>query len=564
MKRRWLLKRTNPEYVAYLSKAASVSPAMAQVLVNRGIKTPEEVRDFFAAGEAGFSDPLEILGVREALAAIDEARKNSTRVLVHGDYDTDGLTAAAIVSEALGKLGLETDVFIPSRFSHGYGFNAPGVEAAKQAGAGLIVTVDCGIASLDACALAVAAGIGVIVTDHHEPFVDPSTGKPILPEALAVINPKVANPSVSALAGAGVALKLAQALAARYPGAFSYREFLDLAALGTLADSVPLTGENRLIVKEGLAFIEAGARPGIRALKEVAGLGGRRLRAEMLAFTVAPRINAAGRVSEAGNVVELLMTGSGPRAEEIAGQLDRMNTERQRIEESVCEDALKAVESAGGAGQAIVLAAEGWHEGVLGIVASRLAERFMRPAFVLSIKDGVAKGSARSIPQFDILGGLKRCGDLLLSFGGHRQAAGLKLRASDVDTFREAVEKAVSGDVEDFTPTLNIEAEVGLKDISFGLVEELRRLEPFGFGNPEPVLASRGLEAMNPRVVGANHLKLRLRSKARVVDAIGFDMGGLCETVEDSPSVDAAFSATINEWEGGRTLQLNLKGLRPA
>jgi len=560
MNRRWLVQRTNPEYLAYLSQATSVSLPMAQVLINRGMRTVEEARAFIAGGD--LSDPFLIEGIPQAVAAIEEAIRHSSRVFVHGDYDADGLTATAIMVDVLKKLGLEVCYFIPNRFRHGYGFNEPAVELARERGAALIITVDCGVASFDACARAKAAALEVVVCDHHEPAVDPG-GKPILPEARSIVNPKIANTGLSNLSGAGIAFKLAQALALRHPGAVSHGDYLDLAALGTLADSVPLTGENRIIVKEGLPLIRRGERCGLRALRDAAGLGGRQLRAELLAFTMVPRINAAGRMADATEVVNLLLTGDEAEAEESALALDKLNADRQRTEEEVLGEALEIL-GRDGMGPAIVLGEEGWHQGVLGIVAARLAERFQRPAFVLSVKDGIARGSARSVPPFDIVKGLGRCREHLISFGGHAQAAGLKLRVSDIAAFRRLIGEAAAEAMEEFVPTLAIDALVTLRDISHGFVEEMAALEPFGYGNAEPVLGARGLEAVNPRVVGSNHLKMKLRDSARAVDSIGFDMGGFLETIEHSPFVDAAFTASINEWEGGRFLQLNLKGLRPA
>jgi single-stranded-DNA-specific exonuclease len=556
--RRWLVQRTNPEYVDYLSRHASISPALAQILINRGVKTPQDVETFLSGAHVSPADPFSLGGMEEAVEAIEDARRRSLRLLIHGDYDADGLTATAILADSLKKLGLDVRHFIPSRFRDGYGFNPPAVEMARAMKAGLIITVDCGISSFEACRQAARAGMGVVVTDHHEPARE--EGKPHLPEALAVINPKVSNPDLSVLSGAGVALKMVQALGGRHPE-LSPSWFTDLAALGTVADSVPLVGENRVIVREGMEQLEKSARPGIRALRDVAGLSGRSLRSSLLAYTLVPRINAAGRMGEATGVVELLTTSDEARAAELALSLDRMNTERQAIEEAVNNEAVGRLEREG-VGNAIVLASEDWHEGVLGIVAARLAERFSRPAFVFSIKNGIAKGSARSIPQFDVFSGLTRSRDILLSFGGHPQAAGLRLQGDRLHEFRRRMGQVVTDAVEDFTPTLTIEAAVTLREISFRLLEEFRALEPFGFGNPEPVLGAKALEVMSPRIVGNNHLKMKLRSRSTVMDSIGFGMGALLESVESAKAVDAAFTASVNEWEGGRTIQLALKGIR--
>ncbi len=560
MHRRWLLKKTNPGYISYLSRAASISPALAQVLINRGVKTPEDVHSFMSQGLDAMCDPFDIEGMSTLVDAVLGAKHKGLKVFIHGDYDADGLTATAIMAGALRRLGIVVQYYIPNRFAEGYGFHPPAVEQAKAFGAGLIITVDCGITSFEAAEAARASGIDLIITDHHEPD---TRG---IPEALAVINPKVSaeGSAVAGLSGAGIAFKAVQALSMKEPSLFEPREFLDLAALGTIADSVPLVGENRTIVREGLPALVDALRPGARALKEVAELGSRALKARLVAFTLVPRINAAGRLGDAAEVVELLLTDSASRAEEIAASLNRKNYERQKTEGAVLEEAIELVEKKG-YGSAIVLAGEGWHEGVVGIVASRIAETYQRPTFVLSIKDdGTAKGSARSIPGFDVHAALTAASEHLTGFGGHKQAAGLRLRATELEAFQRKMEVVAASLMEDFTPTLDIDAEVVLKDVTFGLVREFEALEPFGYGNPEPVLGSRDLEAMNPRVVGNNHLKVKLRGKNCAHDAIGWGMGGLCDFINEAGKVDAAFAATINDWNGNRSVQLSLKGLREA
>ncbi|MDP2168442.1 MAG: single-stranded-DNA-specific exonuclease RecJ [Thermodesulfovibrionales bacterium] len=560
MHRKWLVNRTNREFISYLSSASSISPTLAQVLINRGIKTPEDVRDFLRPGLPALSNPFEMPGTEAACEAINAAKKAGKKVFVHGDYDVDGLTATAIMVSALRALGLDAGYFIPNRFAHGYGFGPHAVGLAGDSGSGLIITVDCGISSFEACEAARAAGIGVIITDHHEPVRDGNGC--VLPGALSIVNPKLgpAPAGASALSGAGVALKMALALG------LSAEDFLDLAALGTIADVVPLTGENRIIVKQGLGFIQEGRRHGIRALKTVSGLDGKEIKAGHLSFTVLPRMNAAGRMSDAGEVVELLLSSSEEAALGMASALDKKNSERQKVEEKVYKEAMGLLSKKGisqaSSPHAIVLSGEGWHEGVIGIVAARIAEQFGRPAFIFSIKGEVAKGSARSIPGLDIHAGLLSLKGLLISFGGHRQAAGLKARVSELEAFEEGIIGLVEAGVSDFTPSLTVDADIGLEDVSFGLAGELASLEPFGMGNPEPLFGSSGLEMVGPRVVGNNHLKTKLKGKRASVEAIGFDMGGLIEKIGGT-KVDAVFTVNINEWEGGRTLQLNLKALRP-
>ena len=591
MHSRWLINRTNPEYVRYLSKAASVSPVFAQVLINRGLKTASDINDFLCPGLTHFSDPYELPSMRAAVERVKAALQWKERILVHGDYDTDGLTATAIMLQALSCIGLDVHYFVPGRRLHGYGFNKPGVDMAKELGAKLIITVDCGITSLEAVSYANKAGIVVIIPDHHEPLTGEGRGARgkggeelthglapgtqhlfEVPDAVAVVNPKLGNCnlSLSNLSGAGVAFKFAEALALEGGVPYSKDDLLpllDLAALGTLADVVPLTGENRSILKEGLKYINEGSRTGIRALKEASGLNGREIRAGRLAFTLVPRINAAGRIADAGDVVKLLLSDSKEESMELSSWLDNLNRTRQQIEREVYQEALERLRETE-IGPAIVLAGEGWHEGVLGIVAARIAEEFYRPTFVFSVENGIAKGSARSIPSFDVCKGLAGTGDLLLSFGGHKQAAGIKLNSSDIPAFDKAIRRIARDSLteSDLQPSLEIDANIGLDEVTHELVQEFGLLEPFGCGNPEPLIGSKGLEVVSPRIAGEKHLKMRLKKGPLSLDAIGFNMGGLLEELPRMLSgliVDAVFIPAMNDWNGGRYLQLIIKAIRP-
>ncbi|MEC4676844.1 MAG: single-stranded-DNA-specific exonuclease RecJ, partial [Nitrospirota bacterium] len=560
-----------------ISKSASISPVFAQILINRGIKTPDNIKNFLTPSTGNFSDPFELPDMDEAVEKIKAALIRKDRVFVHGDYDTDGLTATAIMVYALRKIGLDVYYFIPDRAVHGYGFNPPSVDTAMELGAKLIITVDCGITSFDAAEYAKKNGIGLIITDHHEPRQgnharesDIGPREYIIPGADAVVNPKIADcpPTVANLSGAGVALKVAQALAGEEELPFSMDDsfsLLDLAALGTVADIVPLTGENRIILKEGLRQIRNACRPGVKALKDVSGLDGKAVRAGLLSFTMVPRINAAGRIADAGDVIRLLLSETYEEGLELSEWLNRLNSERQKIEGEVCRRALAEI-NRDAVNPVIVLAGEGWHEGVLGIVASRIAEEFHRPAFIFSVVDGIAKGSARSIPSFDIVKGLTKCGNLLLSFGGHKQAAGIRLKAENIPAFDKAIQDimldSVSGD--DLSPSLSIDAAVTLPEINHGLIKELGMLEPLGYGNPEPLLGAKMLEIISPRIVGNNHIKMKLRHKSCHVDAIGFGMGRLFEDLNCSTAIDAVFTPVINEWNGGRYIQLILKAFRPS
>lgn len=583
MHSRWFVSRTNPEFIQYLSAGSSLSPVSAQILVNRGLKTPEQVRAFLSPGLFQLTDPFEMPGMRNAVDRILSAAKAGEKVLVHGDYDADGLTATAILIGALRRFGVECDYFIPNRLTHGYGFQSLSVMNAKRAGASLLITVDCGIRSFDATALCKREGIDVIITDHHEPAPNEIASSPaprrggvkereisdsfLLPDAVAVINPKLSGPcnGLSTLSGAGVALKIARALSISRKGLFSEEEFLDFAALGTIADSVPLTGENRCIVKEGLRMIGNGGRPWIQALKEVAGIGGRIVKTNLAQFNLIPRINAAGRIDDANSVVRLLLSDSIEEALDISRLLEKQNADRQRIEKAVYQEALYLLKKKG-VSPVIVLGGEGWHQGVIGIVASRIMEEYRRPAVLLSIKKDFARGSARSMPAFDMHRGLSDCRDLLKTFGGHQQAAGLELETRNISQFEARINSLASempGGY-DFTPELKIDAQVELSAITYSLIKEIESMEPFGCGNPQPLLGSKGLEVISPRIVGESHLKMKLRQKNLSIDAIGFDMAPLYQNLPADAAVDAAFIPAVNEWEDSRYLQLQIKALRPS
>jgi len=557
----WFIRKTNPDFIQYFSRTASISPILAQVLVNRGINSPEKARAFLNPDLHTLSDPYTLPDMDRAVQRIRTAADKGERVLIHGDYDADGLTATAIMLLTLSKLGIEAGFFIPNRFDHGYGFNSEAIETAVFSGTNLIITVDCGINSFDETDLAKQRGLDVIITDHHEPYFDDS-GKSILPKADAVVNPKIdPDQDIVPLCGAGVALMISIALL----GLEEASAFFDLAALGTVADMVPLLGDNRIIVIEGLRSINTNNRVSLQALKEIAGARDRTLTAGMLSFTLIPRINASGRVAESSDVVRLFLTEDMAEAQEIAHRLNSNNALRYKIEDTVFREAVSLADVQKHM-NCIVLANEGWHEGVVGIVASKIAEMYKRPAFILSVKEGVARGSARSFAGFDICAGLTACADLLTQYGGHKQAAGLTLPATNIDDFVQAMDAVVASalESEDLRKALYIDAELPLRDITFSFLQSLSGLEPFGLGNEEPLFASRNLEVVSPRIVGRNHLKMKLRNSSSSLDAIGFDMGEQFPVADFPENVDAVFVPSINEWNGGRYLQLNIKAIRPS
>lgn len=557
--KQWLVNRTNRQYLDYLSRAVSISPILSQILINRGIKTPKDAIDFLRPGITGLSDPFEIPDMAKAVIRIKEAIHNQEGVLVHGDYDVDGLTGTAILVEALRKTGLNVHYFIPDRFSHGYGFNIASIEMAKKLCLTLIITVDCGITSIDVATHARRQGLDVIITDHHKPMSE-------IPQAVAILNPKLSN-SDSGLSGAGVALKLVHALTMDKDIPLTDEDLLsllDLASLGAVADVVPLIRENRIILKEGLPILSGERRLGLNALKELSGLKDRDIKAGLLSFTLIPRINAAGRLGNATDVVRLFLSESEEEVWRIAGALDSMNSKRQAIEAEIYEEALREINRKG-IGHVIVLSSKNWHPGVIGVVASKIAEEFYRPTFLFTIDGDLAKGSARSIPSFDIYSGISCCKELLLSFGGHKQAAGLKLPLANLLRFEEKMTEIVKNNMsdDDLVRVLKIDSEVSLTEINHNLIREIAMLEPFGYGNPEPLLGSRMLDVVNPRVVGNNHLKVMLRQDEVTIDAVGFNMGDILEDIVSSQSIDAAFIPMINDWNGNRYLQMNLRAVRP-
>jgi single-stranded-DNA-specific exonuclease len=487
-------------------------------------------------------------------------------ILVYGDYDVDGITATSLLTSALAALGAKVDYFIPDRIRDGYGLSTRGVDLARRRRARLIVTADCGITANAEVDLARQHGIEVIVTDHHEPLGD------VLPRAVAVLNPKRHDCpyAFKELAGVGVVLKLVQGLAERRPHSLPadfVSENLDLVALGTIADVVPLRGENRTFAKIGLDRICTSNRPGIAALKEVAGLTTRRVESGHVAYILAPRINAAGRLGNAESGVRLLLATDRSEALTIAEGLEEDNAMRKKIDESTLEEALEQLRVAGpDLPPAIVLWSDRWHPGVLGIVASRLMERFHRPTILVAADHEEGKGSGRSIPGFDLCQALQDCRELLVGFGGHSYAAGLTIRGENLPALRDALCRVVAARLEpdDYVPKLSIDGPLALDSCDEALVRFLDRLSPFGIGNSEPLFVAHDVELVQaPAVVSRNHLKLSVRQKSRELDCIGFGMGHLASAIRgNSGRIAIAFVPTLNVWQNRARLQLKLRDVQ--
>ncbi|KPJ98645.1 MAG: hypothetical protein AMK71_11085 [Nitrospira bacterium SG8_35_4] len=562
MNRNWIVTRTNPEFLEYLSKEASVSLVLAQVMVNRGFKDAASIRDFLDPSLSNLHDPFLLPDMKKAVDRLRSAIDRNETVFVHGDYDADGITATALLVSSLRNLGVNTCYHIPNRIVEGYGLSNKGVQKAKNCGAGLIITADCGISSEKEVMNAVSLGMDVIVTDHHEP---PEK----LPDATAVIDPHRADSQYPfrQLAGVGVAFKLIQALYQELRGKddeFRIEDLLDLVALGTVADSVSLVDENRIFATFGLKAINQDqCRIGIKAIKEAAGIKGE-IRPGSLPYSLIPRINAAGRLDDASEVVELFLTHEKDVARALASVLETQNKKRQNIEGDVFQSALSMI-NPDAVGSAIILSSGDWHPGVIGIVASRLVEMFYRPVFLFSVTDSVAKGSARSIPPLHLYQAIAGCSELLLGFGGHRQAAGLRLSTENMPSFMARMEATVEKALrpEDMIPVLEIDATVKFSDINYALIKELSLLEPHGDSNRAPLFGSKDISVLNHKIVGNNHLKMQLKQKSVHVDTIGFSMGNEVNRIMNASSIDIAYHPGINEWQGMKNLQLHLKAIRP-
>ncbi len=562
----WVLRTpAAPERAQELAVQLGISHTFAMLLANRGFVSSTEVEDFLQPSITKLLDAFTMRDMELGAARIWKAIDERESILVYGDYDVDGITATSLLTSALSRLGGKVSYFIPDRIRDGYGFSERGVEVARKRRIKLVVTADCGITATNEVRLAREHGIEVIVTDHHEPLG-------VLPEAHAVLNPKRHDCpyKFKELAGVGVVLKLVQGLAQYRPGSLPEDfvfEHLDLVALGTIADVVPLRGENRIFAKLGLERICNSTKPGIVALKEVAGLRSKRVESGHVAYILAPRINAAGRLGNAESGVRLLLATERSEALTIAESLEEDNTMRKKIDESTLDEALEQLHAMGPElPPAIVLWSDRWHPGVLGIVASRLTERYHRPTILIAANDDEGKGSGRSIPGFDVCQALQECRAHLIGFGGHSYAAGLTIRSENLESFREQLCGVVARKLtpDDYVPKLSIDGPLALTDCNEELIEFLDRLAPFGIGNSEPLFVADGIHvAGHPMVVSRNHLKLNVRQNGRELECIGFGMGHLAGPLQtESGRISIAFVPTMNVWQNRARLQLKLRDVQ--
>ena len=566
---RWDFNTCDQAAAEVLASAIGVELPVARLLCQRGIDDPDLATRFLNPSLDHLHDPMRLADMGVAVDRILGAIARAEKIAIHGDYDVDGIPSTVILRRALELLGANVEHFIPERLKDGYGLQPAAIERLHAAGVALVISVDCGIRGADAARRARELGVDLIVTDHHEPDAE-------LPPALAVINPKRHDCSYpdKYLAGVGVALKLVQALCQKAGREKLLPGFIKVAAIGTLADVVPLVGENRVIAKIGLEMLSKGPhKVGLRSLLDICGLTGKTIDSYHIAFMLAPRVNAAGRMSTPDIATRLLLAADEAMAEEVrqlAMQLDGENVRRQEEEAEILAAAKKVAQTDPdiGARSVLVVAGEGWHRGVIGIVASKLVDAFHRPAIVLSIEDGVAHGSCRSIAKFDMLGALERCAHLFIRFGGHRQAAGLALEASRIKELRLAV-NAVADETlgpEDLMPRLRIDGDLAFRSITGGVASGIASLAPFGAGNPRPVFAARSVEIIDgPRVLKERHLKMALKQQGRIFRAIAWRAAERADAIAGhKAAVDVAFSLEQNQYNGETYVELTIADIRRA
>jgi single-stranded-DNA-specific exonuclease len=570
VRRRWEDVPADEASVRSMAEALRAPDVIARLLWQRGLQDPDAARRFLAPELSQLHDPFLLTGMREAVDRVLGAVARRERIVVHGDYDVDGITSTVIVRRAIEILGGDVTHFVPDRLRDGYGLQPATVERLQAAGATLIISVDCGIRATEAAVRARELGIDLIITDHHEPSSR-------LPPALAVINPKrpdCAYPDKH-LAGVGVALKLVQGLlGASDQARAALPHFVKVAAIGTLADAVPLVGENRIIARYGLESLSTGPHGvGLEALLDETGLTGRTVDSFHVSFVLAPRLNAAGRMKSADVALNLLLMrgrdgDAKTQARDLARQLSAENARRQEQEAAILAEARHVIEGDPqiGAQNMLIVASEGWHRGVIGIVASKLVELYGKPTLVLSIEDGVAHGSARSIPAFDLLGALESCADVCLRLGGHRHAAGVTLEAERLGELRRRLADWANERLrpEDLVPRLRIDSPLGLRDISGELIDGLTRLGPFGAANPKPVFRASPVELMEaPRRLKERHLALLLRQDGRAFRAIAWRAADReSYLIANRGGFELAYSLDRGEYRGERVTELTVADVR--
>lgn len=559
MNKKWEFYNQEVEKVNKLVEKFKISELLATVLVNRNIVDEKDVELFLNPTRNDFHDPYLMPDMKPAVKRIIKAINNNEKTIIYGDYDVDGITSITVLSKFLKERGLNVGAYIPNRLNEGYGLNKEAIKKIADEGYKLIITVDCGISGTEEVEYAYSLGMEVIVTDHHEPLDK-------LPKALAVIDCKRKDNKYpfNSLAGVGVAFKVIQAIGIELKiDEKEYLKYLDIVAIGTISDIVPLIDENRVIAKLGLKLVEVTKSPGVRALLNVAGY--KEVNSNTVSFGIAPRINACGRMGHERDALDLFLTENIVEAGRITNILNEYNKERQNIEKRIFEEAVSKIEQNNlDKNNSIVLGTENWHHGVIGIVASKITELYFKPSILICFDENIGKGSGRSIPGFDLHGALCATSNYLEKYGGHEMAVGLSLKKDKFDEFIKAFEqKAEEAHTEEIVPVIKIDKEINLKDISLDNVKELNLLEPFGESNKTPIFIYRNLKIDSIRALSeGKHLKLTLKDGNTIINAIGFNMGRYSEEYQLGDKIDVIGVLEINSFNGVESVQINMKDLR--
>lgn len=563
--KRWTLTEPPPESILKpLAEKLGIGRTLTSILINRGIDTFEKAREFFRPGKDYLLDPLLMNGMDAAIRRVLKARDSGERIMIYGDYDVDGTNGTAMLYTYLNSIGCKVSYFIPDRIKDGYGLSISGIDKAVQRGVGLLLSIDCGVTATEQVQYAKQHAIDCIICDHHEPG-------DTLPDAHAILNPLKPGCTYpfKYLSGCGVGFKLIQGIARELRHEEKVFDYLDYVALASAADIVPLEGENRVLVKMGLDIINQRPRPGIRAIIQSAGLKPGKINTGQIVFVIAPRINAVGRLGDARRAVELLTCDDYAQACEYAKIVETENYNRRKIDEETFSQAMEIAESYMedvGNSLPLILHQDGWHPGVIGIVASRLVEKYYRPTILMTTVDGVAKGSARSIAGFDIYQALKQVEDYTLQFGGHKYAAGVSVELDRLDEFRKAFNQVAQEylNEEILTPEIKIDALLSFEEITPKFVRILEMFAPFGPENVNPTFYSHNLQIVGaPRIVGKNHLLMKIRQNNLILDAIGFNLGHLLPNVSGrGKDIQLVYTIHQNEWNGVISTQLRIKDIK--
>lgn len=559
MIKKWEFYNSDEKLVDEICEKYNLNKVIGKIIVNRHVVNDEDVRIFITPTRDDFHDPFLFTGMDIAVERIIEAINNKEKILIYGDYDVDGITSTTVLKKYLMDRGIPVDTYIPNRLHEGYGLNKNAIDTIKERNIDLIITVDCGISAIEEVDYAVSLGMDVIVTDHHE------VGEK-LPNALAVIDAKRKDNTYPfrSLAGVGVVFKLIQALSIKLEiKPEEYLKYLDLVCVGTISDIVPLEGENRTIAKLGLMLIKVTRNLGLRELIKSSGY--KEIDSNTISFGVAPRINACGRMGHEEEALKLFLAEDLESATKITKELNEYNTLRQSTEKAIYEEAVQEIDRNHlDEKNSIVLGGKGWHHGVIGIVSSKVTDKYYKPSILLSFEDDMAKGSGRSVPGFDLYEGLTKCEDLLEKYGGHSMAVGLTLKKENLEKFKERFEQiAKEKNIKELVPIIYIDDELKLKDINMELVKSLSILEPFGEANKVPLFLIRNLKIDSIRALSeGRHLKLTLRDENFVINAIGFELGYLAEEYRIGDRIDVVGTLEINSFNGFSSIQINMKDIR--